>query len=616
MNVFAFLSFVVFLLYFQAAFFVLFALPRSRVKTLFIFFCLAFAVFSLGYFLIQESESRANIYLIDKVASFGWASFPAFAVGIFYLMGNIRSRGILNLIYFVLIPASVLSIIRYNLDPETIKIFYRENNVWFFYVNSSSIWFYLFAAYVQLSGILSLYILYKWRRTAYQNRVKLQADILLVSVALLVLFSTITNLVLPYFGESSIPSLAHINSLPLGVGLFFCLVRLQPMTFSREVMSNLIINRIREYIFFLDQNGEIYAANRYSLENLRYNSYELLRLNPENLFSDFGRIKQYIRQTGQVSQTPEIRMDLTTKNGDVIPVLMSLVRIDDAFKNFLGLVLIGVDYRQKLKLKSEVVDRMRNEKTLSLIRRELETMVEKRTEELSQANERLLTEITERKRAEKQIKADLEEKAELVKEIHHRVKNNIQMIISLINMLTTHKDITDEAIQKLRQIAERVRNISAIHEDFYSSPNFTRINFSSFLKKTTGEIYRNFRGPQNVIFRLNVADEYLDIDQAIPCGIIFSELITNSLKYAFPPERDRSSSLPTFSTINVEFYRKQNEYTLIVSDNGVGLPDGVVWNKAQSTGLQLIDILVKQHLKGKIMTKNSFGTLVILKFSR
>ncbi len=616
MNVFAFLSFVVFLLYFQAAFFVFFALPRSIVKTLFIFFSLAFSIFSLGYFLIQISDSRANIYIIDRVASFGWASFPAFAVGIFYLMGNIKSKGILNIIFFVLIPASLLSIVRYNLDPETIKIFYREGDVWYFSVNTRSLWFFLFVGYVQLSGILSLYILYKWKQTAYQNRVKLQADILLVSVILMVFFSTITNLVLPYFGESTIPSLAHINSLPLGVGLFFCLVMLQPMTFSREVMSNLIINRIREYIFFLDQNGEIYAANRYCLENLRYNNYELLRMNPEKLFSDFDRIRQYIRQVRHTSQSPEIRMDLTTKNGEIIPVLMSLVRIDDAFNNFLGLVLIGVDYRQKMKLQAEVADRMRNEKTLSLIRRELETIVEKRTEELSRANERLRNEITERRRAEQQIKADLEEKVELVKEIHHGVKNNIQMIISLINMLSAHKEITEQARDKLRQIAERVRNISAIHEDFYSSPNLSRINFSSFLKKATGEIYRNYRGSQNVIFRLNVADEYLDIDQAIPCGIIFTELITNSLKYAFPKEKNNESSFPAFSTINVEFYRKQNDYTLIVSDNGVGLPKEGGLGNPQSTGLQLIEILVKQHLKGKIMTRNSFGTLVILKFSR
>ncbi|MFO7977093.1 MAG: histidine kinase dimerization/phosphoacceptor domain -containing protein, partial [Bacteroidales bacterium] len=424
----------------------------------------------------------------------------------------------------------------------------------------------------------------------------------------------ISNLLYPVTGNTSLPALSYFNALPLGIGLFYTLVHLRQKPFSPEVISDLISSRIREFVFYLDQNAKIYAANRFSLENLKYNSYELQRLNPQKLFSDYQQIETFIDHARENRFSPEFQMNIITKQGTEIPVLLTVVKIEDRYRTLLGMVLIGVDYRQKIKLKQEVDERMRNEKILSNIRQELEVTVGKRTHELFEANERLKKEILERKRAEQQIKDDLGEKVELVQEIHHRVKNNIQIIISLINMLGNHKDMSPEASETLGGIAERVRNISSIHEMFYSSHTLSRINFSQFLKNTTQQIYRQARVKRNVIFRLNVGEEYLVIDQAIPAGIIFHELVGNALKHAFPADH-AGASLAPFFTISIEFFRQQNEYTLIVNDNGIGVPSDLNIAQARSTGFQLINVLVKQHLKGKIVAQNSFGTLFILKFS-
>lgn len=614
MNLYVFLSFITMLLYLQAGVYVLFKLPASKSKVLFIGLCLAFFLHAMFYFISPMLTQARQVYMLDRIASLGWVIFPVLTVKLFQEISQCRDLWVERIINFVLLPASLVFIAGYWADPYMVKLFYRHNNIWFYVVPAKNLFYLSFVAYLVFSVIIGLVILLKWRRMILSLRQRLQYKILLIALLLFFAGSSLTNLVLPAMNQrSSIPPLSYFTSLPLGFGLFFCLVQLRIKPFSPEIISRLISNHINEFIFFLDQNSRVYSANHYSLENLKYNLYELQRLHPEKLFNEYERIEAFIEQARDNPFSPEVRVDIITKNGDLIPVMLSVVKLQDRYQSLLGLVLIGVDYRGKIKLKDEVAERMRNEKILSNIREELEVMVEKRTHELFLANERLRQEIVERKRAEQQIKADLDVKIELVKEIHHRVKNNIQIIISLINMLGNHRTINQEAHETLRGIAERVRNISDIHEDFYASPNLSRINFSQFLKKSTEEIYRNSRIKRNVIFRLNVSDEYLSIDQAIPCGIIYYELLGNALRHAFPP--GGVNPLAAFFTVNVEFFKREKEYTLIVSDNGVGVPGNIDLQHAKSTGFQLINVLVRQHLKGKIIAQNSYGTLFILKFS-
>jgi two-component sensor histidine kinase len=244
------------------------------------------------------------------------------------------------------------------------------------------------------------------------------------------------------------------------------------------------------------------------------------------------------------------------------------------------------------------------------IRKELEFLVKKRTYELQEANQRLEQEVVERRRAEQQIKSDLEQKIELVQEVHHRVKNNIQMVISLINMLCSHPVIDSQTSDKLRDIAEKVRYISRIHEDFYSSPNLSRIAFAPYLKKTIGELYSNYGSKSEIVFKLNISDEYLDINQAIPLGIIFNELLINSMKYAFVDGVDSDEK----SVIRIEFFKRNRKVSLVVNDNGVGLPDGFHPARSGNVGLKLVHILLKDHLRGIIESTVNHGTYIKVTF--
>ncbi|MBW6497223.1 MAG: hypothetical protein K0B09_02415 [Bacteroidales bacterium] len=616
MNVYAILSFVSFLLFFQALIIAHFILKPSKIKWAFFFFSLSFSFFSFFNFLQHVTLDLDLIYKFDRAASLGWLGFPVFTALLIYRLSNKEDKFISQIIWFLLVPMAVAPFIRFQIHPYSLKQFFFVDGVRYYYLNSGSFWFYLFVAYLLLAAFIAIFILYKWRKDVSQRRQKLQINFILGGMLGFVFLSFLTNIILPYFGLTEIGPLAHVNAIPMGLGLFFAVVSLRQQVFSVDIVSRLITNHLREFVIYFDQQGRIYSVNRYCLDNLKFNSYEIMRLSPEKLFRDHSTIKELTRQARFRHDVPEISTELFPRTGQPIPVVITLVRIDDYLGNFLGMVLLGVDLRQKVKLQQEVAERTRNEKALTQIRQDLEMLVEKRTQELFDANQKLGKEILEKKRAEQQISSDLQEKIQLVKEIHHRVKNNIQIIISLTNMLGFHKDMDTSAREKLKRIAERIRSISAIHEDFYASKNLSRINFSDFIKNSTGEIYANQGAGKNVIFRLNVGNEFLEIDQAIPCGIIYTELLTNALQHAFPLAERSKDKGPQVGTINVEFYKRQDEYTLLISDNGVGLAKDPLSGGDGSSGLGLVNVLVKDHLKGRLIHRVSYGTSFILKFEK
>ncbi len=209
--------------------------------------------------------------------------------------------------------------------------------------------------------------------------------------------------------------------------------------------------------------------------------------------------------------------------------------------------------------------------------------------------------ITERKRAEEQTRASLKEKEVLLKEIHHRVKNNLQVIISLLNLQTG--SIKDKDLLNLfNDSTKRIRAMALVHEKLYQSDDISKINFTSYIRTITEELHFSHTirpgGPQMQI----EADEiYLGIDQAIPCGLIVNELIINALKYAFPGGGETC-------TIRVSLRRSDADaMILIVGDNGIGLPEGIDIENTATLGLQLVNILTNQ-IRGTYNLDRSSGT--------
>ncbi len=218
------------------------------------------------------------------------------------------------------------------------------------------------------------------------------------------------------------------------------------------------------------------------------------------------------------------------------------------------------------------------------------------------------TDITERKRAEEQIKASLKEKEVLLKEIHHRVKNNLQVISSLLNLQLGYiKD--KQAAGLFKESQSRIRSMALIHERLYQSGDLARIDFAQYIRSLAADLFRSYEVSSGAItLKINAGDVLLGIDRAIPCGLIVNELVSNSLKHAFPAGKKGEIQINLRSD-------NDNGFTLTLSDNGVGFPKDLDFRNAETLGLQLVITLVKQ-LKGTIELDRSSGTEFKITFAR
>jgi two-component sensor histidine kinase len=214
--------------------------------------------------------------------------------------------------------------------------------------------------------------------------------------------------------------------------------------------------------------------------------------------------------------------------------------------------------------------------------------------------------ISELKQAEEQIKASLAEKEVMLKEIHHRVKNNLQVISSLLKLQTEHTRDA-QVVESLKTSRDRIKSIALIHEKLYQSKDLARVDFAKYIKDLMYSLFRSYGvSSQDIKLRIDIGDVYLDIEQAIPCALIINELVTNCLEHAFPNASK--------GEIHLEFVSvPKGGFRLMVSDNGIGLPEGFDPVTAETLGLELVETLVAQ-LKGKIEFNSRDGATFNITF--
>jgi len=212
-----------------------------------------------------------------------------------------------------------------------------------------------------------------------------------------------------------------------------------------------------------------------------------------------------------------------------------------------------------------------------------------------------------RKKAGEQIKASLREKEVLLQEVHHRVKNNMQIISSLLR-LQSRKIKGKRALQAFESSCNRVKSMVLIHERLYQSRDFARVDFAEYVHGLTNHLLSLHKiGPETVKLDINIKDIFLDLSTAIPCGLIVNELVSNSLRHAFLDGGKGKIKIVMKSL-------KENEVEMIVSDNGVGLPEDVDFKKTESLGLHLVTILAEDQLRGTIKLDKTKGTRFEIKF--
>lgn len=218
----------------------------------------------------------------------------------------------------------------------------------------------------------------------------------------------------------------------------------------------------------------------------------------------------------------------------------------------------------------------------------------------------IVHDVTERKRSEEQMRKSLLEKEALLKEVHHRVKNNMQIINSLLSLQSSYiEDTMTRAV--LNDCQNRIKSMALIHERLYKSSDFANVDFTEYLNTLVANISSSYNiDPRRISIVVQAEKLRLPIDSAIPCGLIVNELITNAVKHAFPDGRS--------GVIKVRLYGTENGRSIVeVSDNGVGIKDDLDLEMATTLGLQLVKVLVGQ-INGSINVKKDTGTTFVISF--
>ena len=200
-----------------------------------------------------------------------------------------------------------------------------------------------------------------------------------------------------------------------------------------------------------------------------------------------------------------------------------------------------------------------------------------------------------------------------MQEVHHRVKNNLQIINSILNL---QKNFVEDpnAITGLEEIQNRVSTMSIIHETLYQNTDVSNIGFSAYLTRISGNIIQSYRSSTMVELVTELEDIQAPLDQAIPCGLILNEWVSNAMKYAFEG-REKGTITVALRKLEPEDKPEEEEIQIEVRDNGIGLPEGFDWSGRDSLGLYLVQALSEQ-LDGELLAESDEGARFLVSFRR
>ncbi|NYB52928.1 MAG: PAS domain S-box protein [Methanobacteriaceae archaeon] len=420
-----------------------------------------------------------------------------------------------------------------------------------------------------------------------------QAKYIFIGVNLPLILGMLTELILPAL---SIPAPSILNLL-MALGIAFIVYgiwkfRLPQLTSS--MISDKILSTMSNFLFLMDEKGKIIHVNIKAIKLSGFSEKEIQNQGLDIIFPQIDLPDTYSHPLENFETV------LRTKDNQEIPVLASTSIIKTNEQDILGLVLVGSDISQLKKIEAER-DRYREH---------LEEIVEERTRELEETNRKLKYEIIAHKKAEEELKDSLDEKELLVKEIHHRVKNNLMIISSLLN-LQSHYITDDKARTIFQESQNRAKSMALIHERLYRTESLRKIEFDDYIRTLATDLFHSYNLGPGINLSLDLEPVKLDVNSAIPLGLIANELVTNSFKYAFPSGQGKLSI--KFHQLNEMDDKLGKEFEMIISDDGIGFPEDVDFREVDSLGLQLVNNLTSQ-LNGTIDLDRSHGTKFTIRF--
>jgi PAS domain S-box-containing protein len=557
MNPFAIVSFFAFMLCFFLGNFIYHKNPKNQLNIMIATLSIVVGFLAFIEFEYRQAVDFQTAYFWLKLSVL-WPLVPSILLHI-SLIFNEKTRLLKNKFTYVIIYAPALILVYFFFDTNwLIQGISREYWGWTYTYPFDSLLFEIMSAWtiicVVIAAGISLLNYYK-----IDGRKKLQTKYLVAGLYLPFLISLVSDLILPNM-SIRVPETTMTMSA-LGISFIsYGVWKYRFPALTTAAVADEIVSTMSNFLLLLDNELRIITVNQATTELLGYSSEELVGNSVEMLFADGNQkfiLKSNNTSNRKINAISHVETYLKSKDGRIVPVLLSDSIIQNNDHETVGIVCIGND-------------------------------------------------IEEIKEAQFKIKASLEEKEVLLREIHHRVKNNLQIISSMLNIQSNYiKD--EEDLELLRESQSRIKSMAIIHEGLYKSNDFTHINFKDYIHSLMHYISVHYNLSPNIQIFVDVKNIMLNIETAVPCGLIINELVTNSIKHAFPPGND--------GKIKVSLSSKMGIFSLRVSDNGIGFPTNIDFKNTKTLGFKLINVLTNQ-LDGNIELDTSNGTEFVINFKR
>jgi PAS domain S-box-containing protein len=516
-------------------YYILYRNPKSALNRLFFLFCLTGACTSFMEFQLRLAETQTTALSWLKAGAVGICfTLP---LEVHFMLAFTQKKRLLARwwIYPALyVPALAFMLLVANgaIPLTPVKVYWG----WTYDPAVANAADASFEIWITALTLLTIYLCLRYYLKTAERVKKRQALYLLIGFSVAAAISIATESPSPL----QIPEMTALGLVIESFFVWYAIRRYGLFALTPATAADNIIATMADAVILIDSEAKIVTVNRALVELLGYEEKELLGQSVEVLLAEEERsafTETHLRQMSAEGSISDTEVIFETKDAIKIPVSLSGSVMRDEHGVERGIVCVGHD-------------------------------------------------LTNRKRTEERLKATLCEKEALLMEVHHRVKNNLQVISSLLKFQSEY--VTDDRVLRMFNESQgRIKSIALVHEKLYRSPDLARVDSGEYIRDLVMQSFRLHQArSSNAELEMSVDDVPLDLDVAIPCGLIINELVSNALKHAFP-DNGRGK-------ISVGLHSQDDWLVLAVSDTGVGLPDGLDYQVAQSLGLQLVDALVRQ----------------------
>ncbi len=610
-NLVSILSLAVLVLYLQMGLFVLWKNPMAILNRNFFYVSIGFAFWSMGLAFYNPVEPGFQFPLVFKLAGGSTFIIFPFLLKFFSLLSDLPRNDTLKKWLFWGAMAAGLPLMYASVfvegNFERLFVIYTYQPIF----EPSA---FIVSAYIYylLCILAIIVVLLGWRRKMKTHGEVIQFRFVFVPMIFSISLGLFTDLILPLIFGVGIIQLSHAYAVFWLGGVAYGIIRFRFFALTPSLATDQVLNHNNQIMFFCQVNGQITRTNPFTASMLNLSVKEVCGNSVSGFFVEEMEVNKFIDWALVHGFSGPAELSLRSAQGEYIAVTISVVLLKDRFNDVQGMVLLGQDNREAIRLRNEILIRKQVENKLIGLSEVLEARVKERTSQLASSYRELQIKMTERLDAEEKIKSDIVEKELIINEIHYRVKNNMTLIITLINS-NISKENPEKVNRKFLELAQRVNAILLVHHHLYLSLNYSEVDFSGFLQMLVGQISELYTPKKEVKVELNLSEVFLEMGQAIPLGVIVNEIISNSFCHAFGRGIPKTAGIKKWK-LSVEFMQVDGYCHLKVSDNGKGLPKNFDIETTQTNGLQLVQVLVNDQINGTFKFESQTGTTTTITF--